>query len=140
MILFLSFEELSALGASAGHVLAAGSAAGHGIAAPPQFIAEVENFAQRLTGDVTVGTIDEQRSMQRVVDHLLAGTRARMDEFVLAEHAAAESAVAAYFEYAHVLTVSRRLHGIGLEMVALVELMTGDDPESDAARRFSFPE
>ncbi|HSJ08677.1 MAG TPA: hypothetical protein VK928_02160 [Longimicrobiales bacterium] len=140
MILFLSFEELSALGASAEQVLAAGSVAGHGIVAPPQFLAEVENFAQRLTGDIAVENIDDQRTMERVVDHLVASCRVRMDDMILMQHAAAESAVAAYFEYAHVLTVARRLRGIGLEMAALVELMTGDDPDSDAARRFSFPE
>lgn len=139
MILFLSFEELSALGASAEHVLAAGTQAG-GIVAPPQFLAEIELFTQRLAADVAVETLDDQRGMQRIVEHLLAGCRARLDEMVLRTHAADEGAVAAYFEYAHVLTVSRRLRAIGDEMSALVELMTGDDPDSDAARRFSFPE
>ena len=140
MILFLSFEELSALGASAGHVLAAGSHAGHGIAAPPQFVAQVEQFSHRLTGDITVENLDDQRGMQRIVEHLLAGCRVRMDDMVLTHHAADESAVAAYFEYAHVLTVSRRLRALGDEMAALVQLMTGDDPDSEAARRFSFPD
>lgn len=140
MILFLSFEELSALGASAGHVLAAGSHAGHGIVAPPQFLARIEQFSQRLAADITVENLEDQRDIQRIVEHLLAGCRARLDDMVLTHHAADESAVAAYFEYAHVLTVSRRVRAIGDEMAALVELMTGDDPDSDAARRFTFPE
>jgi hypothetical protein len=63
-----------------------------------------------------------------------------MDEAVILQHAAAESAVAAYFEYAHVLSVSNRLQAIGEEMAAIVQLMTGDDPDSESARRFSFPE
>jgi hypothetical protein len=140
VILYLSFEELSALGAEAERVLAAHRATGAGIAAPPLFMDDVERFAQRLTGDVDVENIDQQRTMRRVVSYLLAGCRARMDRIILEQHAAAESAVAAYFDYAHVLTASRRLDVIGEEMAALVEVMTGEDPESDAARRFVFPE
>jgi len=139
MILYLSFEELSALGASAERVLQAGNA-GQGIVAPPQFLAEVEQFSQRLDGDIHFTNLIEQRGAQRIVDHLLAGCRIRLDEMILQHHAADESAVAAYFDYAHVLTVSRRIHVIGDEMAALAELMTGDDRDSDAARRFSFPE
>jgi hypothetical protein len=141
MILYLSFEELSALSAEAERVLAAHRATeGYGVAAPPQLMDEVEQFAQLLTGDVSVENLDQQRSMRRVVSYLLGGCRARMDRIVLEQHAAAESAVAAYFDYAHVLTASRRLDVIGEEMAALVEVMTGEDPESDAARRFVFPE
>lgn len=140
MILYLSFEELSALSAEAERVLAGSAAAGYGIAAPPQFLAEIEQFAQLLVGDVTIDNIEHQRSMRRVVTYLLDGCRDRMERVVLEQHAAAESAVAAYFDYAHVLTASRRLDAIGAEMAALVEVITGEDPESDAGRRFAFPE
>jgi hypothetical protein len=140
VILYLSFEELSALSAEAERVLAANAAAGHGIAAPPQFIAEVEHFAQLLVGDVHVETLQQQRSMNRVVEFLLERCRGRMERMVIEQHPAAEGAVAAYFDYAHVLSARHRLDAIGTEMAALVDLMTGDDPESDAGRRFSFPE
>jgi hypothetical protein len=140
MILFLSFEELTALSAEAERVLAAGEATGYGIAAPPAFLAEVESFAQQLVGDVTVENLEQQRSMRSVVDYLLDRCRVRMDRFVVEQHAAAESAVAAYFDYAHVLTARGRLDAIGEEMTALVHVMTGDDPDSDAARRFEFPD
>lgn len=140
MILYLSYEELAALGSSAEQVLVANAANGHGIAAPPQLIADVELFSQRLTGDITLSSLEDQRSMQLVVKHLLAGSQARMDEAVVLQHAAAESAVAAYFEYAHILGVQHRLQAIGDEMAALIQLMTGDDPESESARRFDFPE
>jgi hypothetical protein len=140
VILYLSFEELSALSAEAERVLAAGEAAGYGIAAPPQFLAEVESFAELLVGDVSVDSLQQQRSMGRVVDHLLRGCRNRMDRMIVELHPAAEYAVAAYFDYAHILAVSDRLDTIGGEMEALVHVVTGEDPSSDSAARFSFPE
>ena len=140
MILYLSFEELTALSAEAERVLDANAAAGHGIAAPPQFLAEVENFADQLVGDVSVTSLEHQRSMRRVIDVLLQRCRARMDATIVDQHPAAESAVAAYFDYAHVLAASSRLDVIGTEMEELIRVMTGDDPDSDAGRRFSFPE
>jgi hypothetical protein len=140
VILYLSFEELTALGAEAERVIVASTADGHGIAAPPRLLAEVESFAQLLTGDVAVSTLDHQRSIRRVIDHLLNGCRARMDALILDQHPAAEGAVAAYFDYAHVLSASSRLDRLGTEMEVLLQVMTGEDPDSDAGRRFSFPE
>ena len=140
MILYLSFEELAALGSCAERLLLANSVSGHGIAAPPQLVADVEQFTQRLNGDITIASLEDQRTLQLIVRNLLDRSRAGMDEAVILQHAAAESAVAAYFEYAHVLTVSNRLAAIGEEMAALVQLMTGEDPDSETGRRFSFPE
>lgn len=140
MILYLSYEELAALGSCAERVLLANTVSGHGIAAPPQLVADVEQFSQRLTGDIAIASLDDQRSLQLVVKQLLDRSRAAMEEAVILQHAAAEGAVAGYFEYAHVLTVSHRLHAIGEEMAAIVQLMTGDDPDSEGGRRFSFPE
>jgi hypothetical protein len=139
VILYLSFEELAALGSSAERVLFAHAATGHGIVAPPQLIEDVEQFAQRLTGDITVSSLQDQRSLQLVVKHLLEHAHTQMQEAILLQHAAAEGAVAAYFEYAHVLGVSYRLTAIGDEMAAIVQLI-GDDPDSESGRRFSFPE
>jgi predicted nucleic acid-binding protein len=140
VILYLSFEELTALSAEAERVLDASAAAGHGIAAPPRLLAEVEQFAQLLTGDVGVSTLEQQRSIRRVVDHLLDGCRFRMDALILDQHPAAEGAVAAYFDYAHVLSASSRIDRLGTEMEVLLQVMTGEDPDSEAGRRFSFPE
>ena len=140
MTLYLSFEELAALGSCAERLLLANSVSGHGIAAPPQLVADVEQFSHRLTGDIPIASLEDQRTLQLVVRNLLDRSRAAMDEAVIVQHAAAESAVAAYFEYAHVLTVSNRLAAIGEEMAALVHLMTGEDPESESGRRFSFEE
>jgi hypothetical protein len=140
VILYLSFEELTALSAEAERVLDSSGSRTHGIAAPPQFLAEVENFAQMLVGDIAVNSLEQHGSMRRVVDVLLQRARARMDTMVLEQHPAAESAVAAYFDYAHMLAASSRLDHVGSEMKALVDVMTGEDPESDAGRRFSFPD
>jgi hypothetical protein len=140
VILYLSFEELAALGSCAERLLLANTVSGHGIAAPPQLVADVEQFAHRLTGDIAISSLDDQRTLQLVVKHLLDRSRDAMDEAVILQHAAAESAVAGYFEYAHVLTVNNRLLAIGEEMAAIVQLMTGDDPDSESGRRFSFPE
>ncbi|MBR9989016.1 MAG: hypothetical protein KFH98_04625 [Gemmatimonadetes bacterium] len=140
MILYLSFEELAALGSCAERMLLANMSGGHGIAAPPQLVADVEQFSHRLTGDVAISSLEDQRTLELVVRHLLDQARAAMDEAVILQHAAAESAVAGYFEYAHVLAVSHRLAAIGQEMAAIVQVMTGDDPDSESGRRFSFPE
>jgi hypothetical protein len=140
VILYLSFEELAALSASAESVVTAGFATAHGVVAPPQIIGHIETFAQQLNGDLDLSSLEEHDRMLHVVRHLLHDALQRMDEAVLLQHAAAESAVAAYFTYAHILTVERRLVLLGAEMAAIVNLMTGDDPDSDAARRFSFPE
>lgn len=139
MILYLSFEELTALSATASDVLAADDI-GHGVIAPPRIDAEIERFAQHLVGDVTLASIDEQQRALRVVRHLLQFCRIRLQEAVLTEHPAAERAVAAYFTFAHVLTVEQRVSMIGDEMASLVRLMTGEEPDSETGRRFSFPD
>jgi hypothetical protein len=139
VILYLSFEELTALSAEAERARDA-FGQGRGIVAPPQLHAEVENFAQLLTGDVSVTSLEQQESMRRVLDVLLQRARTRMDSSILEEHAAAESAVAAYFDYAHMLSASQRLDVIGAEMHAMLQLMAGRELDSEAARRFSFPD
>lgn len=140
MILYLSFEELSSLRSGTDRVLEADAHAGAGIAAPPQVIADLEQLAPLLTGDITVSTLEQQRRLRGAVAHLLHDTRLQMERFILDQHAAAESAVAAYFDYAHLLAVLRQLDRMREEMAAMVQILTGDDPESEAARRFCFPE
>jgi hypothetical protein len=140
VILYLSFEELAALSASAEAMLVAAAAVEHGIVAPSRGLDDVEQFAHSLSGDIAITTLDEQERMLGVVRLLLSECRLRMNEAVLVEHAAAESAVSAYFTYAHVLAVEHRLAIVGEEMLALAHLMTGEDPDSETARRFVFPE
>jgi hypothetical protein len=138
MILHLSFEELCALSAEAERVLAGSRAAGYGVAAPPQFRAEVEQFAELLVGDVEVENLVQQRSMQRVIDHLLNGCRLRLDATIVDLHPAAEQAVAAYFDYAHMLVTRHRLAAIGSELEALVHSAAGGEPDPEAGSRFAL--
>ena len=63
-----------------------------------------------------------------------------MESLILAHHAADEEAVAAYFDFAHVLTVEDRLGRIASEMEAVIELVTGSPPTPETARTFRFPE
>ena len=140
MILYLSFEELSALNTSAAAVLADHAAGALGIAAPPQAIAEIELLIPHFVGDLSLRSLDEQRRAQRAVRHLTLHARRHMEHTVLAQHPADEGAVAAYFDYAHLLTVGRKLELLGEEMAALIRLLTEHHPESEDGRRFTFPE
>ena len=140
MILYLSFEELSSLRSATDRVLVSDAHAGAGIAAPPQVIADLEQLVPLLTGDITVSTLEQQRRMRAAVAHLFDDARIQMERAILDQHAAAESAIAAYFDYAHILAVLRQLDRLRDDMVAMVQVLTGDDPDSEAARRFCFPE
>ena len=139
MILHCDFEELAALAAAVARALDPG-AAGHSVAAPPQALRDVEALLPRLVGDISIDTLAQQAALRRAVGFLVDELRARMDSTILDQHPAAEAAVLAYFDYARVLSVQVRLDRIGLEMAALVELMTGHQPSTDSAQRFAFPE
>ena len=140
MILYLSFEELSSLRSGTDRVLDAQPHAGAGIVAPPQVIADLEQLVPLLTGDISVATLEQHRRLRGSVAHLLDDARLQMEQAILEQHAAAESAIAAYFDYAHLLAVLRQLDRMRAEMAAMVQILTGDDPDSEAGRRFSFPE
>jgi FMN phosphatase YigB (HAD superfamily) len=140
VILHLSFEELSSLRSGTGRVLEADAHASAGIAAPPQVIADIEQLAPLLTGDITVSTLEQHRGLRAAVAHLLDESRLQMERAILEQHAAAESAIAAYFDYAHLLAVLRQLDRMRVEMAAVIQVLTGNDPDSEAARRFCFPD
>ncbi|HUF50605.1 MAG TPA: hypothetical protein VMN60_07230 [Longimicrobiales bacterium] len=140
MILYLSFEELAALNTSASDVLADNAAGTHGVVAPPQVIAEIEQVLPLLVGDVGLRSLDDQRRMQHAVRYLTIHARRQMERAVIEEHPAAEPAIAAYFIYAQLLTVANRLDAIGAEMAAVIKLLTHEQPDSEAARRFTFPD
>jgi hypothetical protein len=136
MILHCSYEELTALDAGIERVLEAAHAGG--VAAPPEVLPDLEALAPRLVGDIAIDTLDDQASIQRAIEFLLAEARERTDDYILDEHPAAESAIRAYFEYANTLTVLDRLRRMGAEMRALIELKTGRSADDEAARRFAF--
>ena len=140
MIVHCNFEELSALKAGARQVLK-GYAPEHGvIAAPPEERERVAAFLPRLGGDFSVTTIAEQRSLLHAVAIIVEILRVEMESMVATNHAAHEVAVAAYFDFAHAFSVQARLYEVGLEMEALVELVTGGPVTDELARDFAFPD
>ncbi|HET9441011.1 MAG TPA: hypothetical protein VFO52_12615 [Longimicrobiales bacterium] len=139
MILHCTFEELSALSAGAGRVLAEVGSGESVVVAPPEIVADVEALLPRLNGDIGLNTLAEQQSIARAVTYIVAESKQRMDAGILEEHAAAEYAVGAYFDYAHALTVQDKVVRIGAEMSAIIEVMTGRAPTAEAARTFEFP-
>lgn len=140
VILYCTFEELSAMSAAAERVLAEAGSGSTVVVAPPEVVADVEALLPRLHGDLSLTTLAEQQSVMRAVTYIVAELKQRMDAAVLEEHAASEYAVAGYFEYAHALTVQDRVMRIGAEMSAIIEVMTGRPATADTARTFEFPD
>lgn len=123
MILRMSFEEITALNTAARRMLA-GTGDG-GVLAPPEALAELETRLP-LDGDISVRTLPEQDRLLGAVDVVLAHLRRRMDAIIVDQYVGSDDSVNAYFDYANVLTARSRLAGIGKEMAAMVELITGE--------------
>lgn len=142
MILHCNYEEITALTAG-GHSLLEGEGEGESSAyvmAPPESRARVQDLLPRLNGDLSVATLDEVRGVSAGVDAIVDHLRAEMEALVVATHAADEEAVAAYFDFAHALAVSHRIHALAAEMEAMVELVTGAAPDAETLRSFQFPD
>lgn len=139
MILHCTYEELAALGATASRVMSAAEGSAR-VAAPPQALADVSLLHPRLRGDISVPTLDDQRAIERAVEYLLEELRDRMNEFILTQHVGSEDSINAYFDYAHVYTLRDRVRGLGREMVAMIELMTGEAPTLEISRSVTFPD
>jgi len=71
---------------------------------------------------------------------VVAYLRAEMELFVTTTHPASEGAVAAYFDFAHALSVQHRIVELGSEMTALVEVVTGRSVTDDVSASFVFPD
>ena len=140
MILRCNYEEIRALKAGGRSLLDGDAETSSTVLAPPEHRARVEALLPRLEGDLSVTTLQGLGAVGVAVDAILEFLRAEMEAVVLATHAADESAVAAYFDFAHVLTVSNRLHEMAAEMEALIELVTGRPVDPDSARTFRFPD
>jgi len=140
MYLHCNFEELTALASTAERVLVAHGSGELSVAAPSRALADLEALAPRLAGEISIPTLHAQRSVQRALELALEESRVRMDNMILELHPAAEDAVAAYFEYAHILAVLERIARMGAEMTMLIEVMTGRPVDDEIARTFSFPD
>lgn len=142
MILRVNYEEIQALRAGARVFLAqaVGSSRRGGVLAPTESRARVEALVDRLRGDLSLATLEELRKIQTGVAAIVESLRVEMESAVVATHAADESAVAAYFDFAHGLTVAGRLRDMAEEMEAMIELVTGETPSLESARSFRFPD
>jgi hypothetical protein len=141
VILRFNYEEIQALrvGARAflGREVGAAPAA---VLAPPESRARVEALLSRLEGDLSLSTLAEVRTVQMGVAAIVECLRIEMESTVLATHPADETAVSAYFDFAHGLVVASRIQEIASEMEALVELVTGEAPTLETSRTFRFPD
>ncbi len=140
MIVHCNFEELTALKAGARQVLDGYVPEQGIIAAPPEEREQVAALMPRLGGDFSVTTLAEQRSLLHAVAIIVGILRIEMESVVTANHPAHEVAVSAYFDFAHAFSVQARLYEVGLEMEALVELVTGGPVTEELARDFVFPD
>ena len=140
MILYCTFEELSAVSAGAERVLAEAGSGAAVVVAPPEIVADVEALLPRLNGDITLSRLAEQQSIARAITYIVAELKQRLDSSVLEEHPASEYAVGAYFDYAHALAVQDRVVRIGAEMAAIIEVTTGRAPTAESSREFTFPD
>jgi len=142
VILRVNYEEMQALRAGARMFLAHAGGVAHrgGVLAPTESRARVEALVHRLHGDISLATLEELRKVQTGVAAIVESLRVEMESAVLATHPADESAVAAYFDFAHGLCVASRLRDMAEEMEAMIELVTGEAPSVEAARAFRFPD
>lgn len=141
MILQFNYEELRALKQGAATVLRLeGSAERCPVAAPPAERARVEALVPQLDGDLSISTLDEQERVEEAVCTIVECLHSEMDAAVLAAHPADEGAVAAYFDYAHAITVLERVQEMGDHMRALIEIVTGDQADPAVASSFTFPD
>ena len=140
MILQCTFEELRALREGARTFLGGDAPTTAAVAAPPSERVAVEKLLSRLTGDLSISTLAEQRRVEDGVEAVVETLRIEMEALVLSTHAGDEGAVSAYFDFAHSLSVLGRIQELGGEMEAMIELMTGAPATPEIAADFQFPD
>lgn len=140
MILYCNYEELRALKEGARMVLSDTGGEDSPVAAPPAGRAEVQRVLPRLEGDLTIETLAEQRTVAVALETIVEVLRVEMETAVVSNHPGQETAVEAYFDFGHALSVLSRVREMGSEMEAVIELVTGEEPTEEAARSFEFPD
>ena len=139
MILRCNFEELRALASAGETVVSAAEAASAGpVSAPAEGVAKVEMLLPRLTGDIGIETLDDQRRVRHAVNVIVTDLHTRLDQKLIEFSPAHEDAVTLYFDYGHSRSVLYRLDQMGTEMEAIVDLITGGHPELGGA--IAFPD
>ena len=139
MILTCNYEELAAIRAGANAYLE-GEVPGGAVAAPSTTRAAVGSLRDKLTSSISVSTLSEQSVLQIAVGAIVEHLGSEMELLVLTAHPAAEQSVAAYFDFAHALSVLGRVEAIGHEMGVLIEVMTGSAPDEETIETFVFPD
>lgn len=140
MILHCNYEEIQALRAGAHSVLESGAECRGVVVAAPGGLEAVEALALRLDGDLVFHTLAEVDLAALAVDAIVSCLRVEMDASVVSSHPADEGAVAAYFDFAHALSVLGRLREMRNEMGAMIEVVTGSPVDETKAREFIFPD
>lgn len=137
MILQVSYEEVTAMNSAAERVLS--STGGVAVLAPPEVMEELEARLP-LPGDVSVSTLAQQERLEAAVEYVLDHLKRRMDAIITDQYVGSDDSVNAYFDYAYVLTVRKRLADVGREMRAMIEVMTGEPPTKESAEAIGFPD
>ena len=140
MILYMSYEEVRALRHGARSFLRDEPDGRCAVAAPPAARAEVGALDERLVGDLNVETLAQQRALSGALGAIVECLRVEMEVLVAATHPAHEGAVAAYFDYAHALSVLGLLREMGNEMEAMIGVVTGQSADGQTATTFQFPD
>ena len=141
MVLYISYEEVRAVRLGARSVLGDETHGMCAVAAPPPAArAEISALQERLVGDLDVDTLAEQRALVLALSSIVECLRVEMETLVGETHPAHEGAVAAYFDYAHSLSVLQRLQDMGSEMEAMIEVLTGSPVDGVAEASFHFPD
>jgi hypothetical protein len=140
VILAINYEETRALRSGAQNLLSGDSSDPCVVLAPPEALACVAELLPRLEGDLSLRTLEELKTTERAIETIVACLRVEMELTVTATHPADESAVSAYFEFAHALSVARRLEEMAGEMEAVIELVTGRPATAESLRDFRFPD
>jgi hypothetical protein len=137
MILHCNFEELRALAAASELIVGDSHDQPGAVAAPPEGVVMVEQLLPRLTGDMSIETLQDQRLIHRAVRFIVGDLHRRLDQRIIDAHPADEEAVALYFDYGHSRSVLHRLDLMGAEMEAIVELIGGS---AAAGSGLTFPD
>ena len=139
MIVTCSYEELAALRAGAESMLDAAPDTRVPEAPGPTRTA-LELLLDRLSGDLSLSTLADQMAVEHAVRAVVGHLRSEMELCVVSGHPAAEASVAAYFEFAHALSVLERVRATGRQMRQMAEVMTGSPVDGGTIRTFIFPD
>jgi hypothetical protein len=141
VIVPINYEEIRALDAGAELIRCAGQEESGGcVAAPSAAMAHAESLRARLTGDLDILTLGDQRRVRLAVSAICDQLRERLETTVIEFSPGHDQAVDLYFDYAHALTVLDRVDRLGAEMSAMIEVMTGGAVTDEDAERITFPD